>query len=378
MIKLNLKEIKNILIKKNLSKFENEILESLNADFDNLFNKKIKDYQNKLRIIKNDEKKEHLKATDYLKKSQIEKLPNWVKEDIENAQIIWSSKNVIQVSDKRKYHLKNSLNDLSGQEWTFFLNSVVNTRYTTSWYDSLAYHIRKIHPSPKPPQLMRDIIKFFTKENDLVLDYFMWVWWTLLGASLANRRAFWIDLSEKYIQAYKEASSFLWLEEQSCIIWDSIELLKNNFLDHYIKEEELSLILIDPPYWDMMNKAKTWENTKKGKDASATPYTNLKEDLWNMERWEFRKKFQESVKNSMKYLKKKWHVIVFIKDMQPKWKELNLLHCDLILDLNNIDNLNYLWTKIWADQWVNLYPYWYPYSYVSNQIHQYILIFQKV
>lgn len=378
MIKLNLKEIKNILIKKKLSKFENEILESINIDFNNILNKKIKDYQNKLRVIKNDEKKEHLKAIDYLSKPQIENLPNWVKKDIENAQIIWSSKNIIQTSDKRKYHLKNSLNDLSWQEWTFFLNSVINTRYTTSWVDSLAYHIRKIHPSPKPPQLMGDIIKFFTKENDLVLDYFMWVWWTLLGASLTNRRAFWIDLSEKYIKAYKEANSFLWLKEQPCIKWDSIELLKNNTLDEYIKNEELSLILIDPPYWDMMNKIKTWENIKKGKDLSATPYTDFKEDLWNMERWEFRKKFQESVKNSMKYLKKKWHLVVFIKDMQPKWKELNLLHCDLILDLNKIDNLKYLWIKIWADQWVNLYPYWYPYSYVSNQIHQYILIFQKV
>jgi len=153
--------------------------------------------------------------------------------------------------------------------------------------------------------------------------------------------------------------------------------LKNNTLDNYIKNEELSLILIDPPYWDMMNRIKTWENLKKWKDTSATPYTDLKEDLWNMESWEFRKKFQESVKNSIKYLKKKWHLVVFIKDMQPKWKELNLLHCNLILDLNEIENLNYLWTKIWADQWVNLYPYWYPYSYVSNQIHQYIIIFQK-
>jgi len=88
MTKLNLKEIKNILIKKSLSEFENEILESINADFENLFNKKIKDYQNKLRVIKNDEKKEHLKAIDYLSKSQIESLPSWVKKDINNAQII--------------------------------------------------------------------------------------------------------------------------------------------------------------------------------------------------------------------------------------------------------------------------------------------------
>ena len=64
--------------------------------------------------------------------------------------------------------------------------------------------------------------------------------------------------------------------------------------------------------------------------------------------------------------------------MQPKEKELNLLHADLIKDISSISNITYLGTKIWADQGVNLYPYGYPYAYVSNQIHQYILIFKKV
>ena len=47
------------------------------------------------------------------------------------------------------------------------------------------------------------------------------------------------------------------------------------------------------------------------------------------------------------------------------------------LDLSSISNINYIGTKIWADHSVNLYPYGYPYSFVSNQIHQYILIFKK-
>ena len=44
------------------------------------------------------------------------------------------------------------------------------------------HHIRKIHPTPKPPQLMRDLIQFFTKEGELVFDTFMGVGGTLLGA----------------------------------------------------------------------------------------------------------------------------------------------------------------------------------------------------
>jgi len=87
--------------------------------------------------------------------------------------------------------------------------------------------------------------------------------------------------------------------------------------------------------------------------------------------------FVSSVKNSMPLLKQKGHIVAFIKDLQPKNGELNLLHCDIIRALDKIEDLNYLGTKIWADQGVNLYPYGYPYSYVSNQIHQYIMIFRK-
>lgn len=377
MGKLDYKLLKDLIKKKSLSEFENELLSSLEDEFELLLSRKLKEYKNKLRILKNDTKKEHSKVIDILSQDEIEKLPNWIKCDIENSIIIWESKNVIQTKDNKKYHRKNSLNELSWWEWTFFLNSVINTRYTTNWDDSYAHHIRKIHPSPKPPQLMADIIKFFTKENDLVLDYFMWVWWTLLWASTCNRNAIWIDLSSEYIEAYKEASNFLWLKEQITIEWDSIEILKSWKLKKIIWDKKISLILIDPPYWDMMNKKKTWEALKQKKDTSGTPYTLFKEDLWNMEMDNFRKTFKDSVIDSIKLLKHKWHLVLFIKDMQPKWKELNLLHCNMINDLNEIENLNYLWTKIWADQWVNLFPYWYPYSYVSNQIHQYIIIFQK-
>ncbi len=375
---LDINKLKHLIKKKNLNDFEDEILLSIWKDAELLLNRKLKEYKNKLRIIHNDEKKEHKKALNVLTDEQVQNLPTWVKNDIKNAYIVGASENVIQTSDKRKYHLKNKLNDLSWWEWTFFLNSVINTRYTTGLDDWYAHHIRKIHPSPKPPQLMENIIKFFTKENELVLDYFMWVWWTLLWASLCNRRAIWIDLSNDFIETYKEANKYLWLKEQKTFKWDSIKMLKSWRIEQELWDEKISLILIDPPYWDMMNRKKTWEALKQNKDTSATPYTLLKEDLWNMESLDFRKIFKQSIENSMKLLKEKWHIVIFIKDMQPKGKELNLLHCNMILDLNEIENLNYLGTKIWADQGVNLFPYWYPYSYVSNQIHQYILIFKKV
>ena len=185
------------------------------------------------------------------------------------------------------------------------------------------------------------------------------------------------DLSNKYIEAYKTANKKLGLKEQITIECDSMKFLKNNMLEDYIKDEKLSLILIDPPYGDMLSRERTGENLKNKKDSSPTPFTNSELDLGNMKWSEFLPIFKESILNSINYLKNKGHIVIFIKDLQPKGKELNLLHADIIKELNTINDLYYLGTKIWADQSVNLYPYGYPYSYVSNQIHQYIMIFKK-
>ncbi|MBK1991878.1 RNA methyltransferase [Campylobacter sp. 2018MI35] len=371
------KFITNLLKKKKIENC-NEILNEIEKSVKDVVATKIKEYQNKNRIKKNNETKIKYRAIEALSKEQIKTLPSWVKDDIEKAYVLGESKNVVITSNGKKYSLQNKLNDLSGSEWTYFLNSVISTKYLTNGYDSYAYHIRKIHPSPKPPQLMRDIIKFFTKENELVFDFFAGVGGTLLGASLCNRKAVGIDLNQKYINAYQEANKYLNLKEQIFICGDSLKILKDEKqINKIFNNNKASLILIDPPYGDMMAKNKTGEAMKKGKDTSPTPFTNIEVDLGNMDWDNFILNFKESVKDSLKFLKEKGHIVVFIKDMQPNKENANLLHADVINELNSLKNLKYLGTKIWADLNVNLYPYGYPFTFVANQIHQYIMVFRK-
>ncbi|MBD5503764.1 MAG: RNA methyltransferase [Lachnospiraceae bacterium] len=305
------------------------------------------------------------------------KLPSWVREKIDAARVIGNSKQTVILPDGRKYQLNNTLNHMAGGEWTYFINSVINTAYKTSGEDSFAHKIRKIHPTPKPPQLMRDIIQFFTKENELVFDYFMGVGGTLLGAGVCGRRAVGVDLNPVYIDAYKRAANEIGVPEFECIEGDCLEILADNErMRDVLGNDEISLVLIDPPYGNMMSREKTGADIKVYGNV-ATPFTDSDKDFGNLELDCFYDSLKESVERVMPYMKKRGHVVIFIKDLQPDGKNTNLLHAKIVDKLNEIQNLNYKGMKIWADQTAKLFPYGYPFSFVANQIHQYILVFRK-
>ena len=246
-----------------------------------------------------------IKVKDVLSPEEISALPSWVKEDLDNAVFVEGSNISIEISDGRRFCLTNKINDLPGSEWTKQICSVINTRYSTRGEDSYAHHIRKIHPTPKPPQLMRDLIEFFTKENEIVFDYFMGVGGSLLGASLCGRRGLGIDLNESYIDAYKSAAKELGLPIQPCIRGNSDVVLSDADLMHkMLGSEQVGMILIDPPYANMMSKEKTGADIDVyGK--SATPFTNYDVDLGNIDSKDFIPRLKRIIEKSLPYLKTK-------------------------------------------------------------------------
>lgn len=304
-------------------------------------------------------------------------LPEWLIKRIPEARLIGNSLQTVILPDGEKYQLNNTLNHLSGREWYNFTTSVFSTFYPTNGKEAYAHDIRKIHPTPKPPQLMKEIIEFFTKEDGLVFDYFMGVGGSLLGASLSGRNAIGIDLNSKYIDAYKRASEQIGLKECSTFCGDCLEVLgSKETMKDLLGDKLIDLVLIDPPYGNMMSKEKTGADIEVYGNV-ATPFSDDKRDFGNVGREDFFDMLKKSVELVLPYLKKRGYIVLFIKDMQPTSKELNLLHADIISSFSEIKNLDYKGLKIWADRSTKLFPYGYPFSFVANQIHQYILIFRK-
>lgn len=269
------------------------------------------------------------------------------------------------------------MNDLTGREWLYFTNSVWITGYSPTAIENVGLKYRKIHPSPKPPGLIKDIIRFFTKSKALIFDPFVGVGGTLLGTALAggNRQAIGIDLEQKYKDAYLKACKMENITPMEFIVGDAKKVLCQS---NKILTKEFDLIIADPPYSDMMQRNRTGQRAKHRGEKNGTPFSDSECDLGNMSELPFLDSLRNIIELSAALLKNGKYLVVFCKDFQPKNKNPNLLHCKVVHKLNDIPCLEYKGMRIWHDQAMSLYPFGYPFAFVMNQIHQYILIFRKV
>src|SRR5574344_1266377 len=273
---LNLENTRNELLNLGVETVDDEI-----SNIEKQVKSLINGYKSKNKIAK-EQYKEGIKFSKIYQTTENLDLPDWVLNRLQDARLIGNSYQTIIFPNGEKYQINNALNNLSATDWLYFTTSVFSTFYATNGKDSYAHEIRKIHPTPKPPQLMKEIIEFFTKENEIVFDYFMGVGGSLLGAGLSNRRAIGIDLNQKYIDAYKLAAKEIGVKEFPTVCGDCIEVLSNeNQIKNLISDENISLVLIDPPYANMMSKEKTGADINVYGNI-ATPFTNDERDFGNL------------------------------------------------------------------------------------------------
>ena len=280
----------------------------------------------------------------------------------------------VDLGERGVFDTRNSLNEMTGKEWTFFLNSIWVKAYPPV-ADRCGFDLRKIHPCPKPPLLMRDAVLFFTKRDQWILDPFAGVGGTLLGASLCDppRNAIGIDLNATYVSAYLEVCKSEGLQPQRMPEGDAKDML----LYKEIKNREFDLILTDPPYSNLMSRPKNGHKNKLYGRGDATPFSELPNDLGNLSYDDYLSHLRGILATATSRLKNKKYLVVFCRDLQPTDEHPFLLHADMINTIRQIPGMMYRGMRIWHDQAIDLYPFGYPYAFVMNQMHQYLLIFRK-
>ncbi|MGN1028592.1 MAG: DNA methyltransferase [Bacilli bacterium] len=259
------------------------------------------------------------------------------------------------------YSDKNKLNDLTGSEWKFSTKSVINKSYPIN----MQHKLRSQHGGQKPPQLCEDIIKIFTKKGMTVLDPFMGVGGTLLGASLCGRKAIGIDITEKWIDIYNEVSKLENLELQTTYCGDSFKVLNK------LEDESVDFILTDVPYWNMDALEKT-----RNKTVKQSKLNNFENNSEGQSKKDWLNDMKKIIAKSSKKLKKGKYIAVFIGDMYRD-SEYHCLSGELAMKLSEIDGITMKANLIWEDNSKSLHVFGYPAAFVPSMIHQNILIFRR-
>ena len=256
---------------------------------------------------------------------------------------------------------KNKLNDLTGSEWKFATKTVISKIYPID----MQHKLRSEHGGEKPPRLCEDIIKIFTKKGQVVLDPFMGVGGSLLGASLCERKSIGIDITPRWIEIYNQVCDLEGLEKGTTFCGDSLLELDN------IEDETVDFILTDVPYWNIDSVEKT-----RSKKASASKLNNFNCNNENQSKLDWLNLMKSILEKACKKLKVNQYMAVFIGDIY-RGKQYHCLSAELASKLQEIPGMVWKSNIIWFDNCKSLHVFGYPYSYVPSMIHQNILVFKK-
>ena len=94
---------------------------------------------------------------------------------------------------------KTSMSESYGS-YTNFRNNNVGTRYPTQILKFGVVERNTVHPTQKPVALMEYLIRTYTKEDEMVLDFCMGSGTTGVACRNTNRKFIGIELNEKYFK----------------------------------------------------------------------------------------------------------------------------------------------------------------------------------
>jgi DNA modification methylase len=282
-----------------------------------------------------------------------------------------AKKEILDADGKSRgfYSEDNRVNDLTGREWVFWTRSVITKPYPPN----IQHALRNQHGGQKPPDLCADLLRVFTKEGQLVLDPFMGVGGTLLGASLSGRRAVGIDVNPKWIEIYREVCSRESISEQETIEGDARDALQA------LKDRSFDCVLTDVPYWKMDTASRS-RGTFKRVNGEAKPVRASKLSAFRPESYASKEEWlahmEEIFRQAAALLRPAGYLLSFIGDMYRD-NEYHGLSAELAAVLRRIPGLVWKANLVWYDVSKKLHLYGYQYSYIPSLIHQNILVFRK-
>jgi DNA modification methylase len=274
--------------------------------------------------------------------------------------------------------VENRLNDLNGSQWLYWTNSI----YETNFPPDQTFPRRKAHGAMKPPELMAEIITFFTKAGEVILDPFAGVGGTLLGAELTGRRAVGIELNPEWVRVYQElrqdfrafGGAFVpaanpeggRLLGAELILGDCLAVMRR------FPDESFAAIITDPPYGchHRINGFK--------EETNFSMFSINAADFGNSESYQdYLEKIRVFGNEALRILQPKRYLVLLIGDRFHRGEYLPLG----TMVAETLRNIGFRWKgiRIWWNKATQrpLKPYAVKSCFVPNITHQNIIILRK-
>jgi DNA modification methylase len=263
---------------------------------------------------------------------------------------------------------RNTLNDLTNTEWMYFTRSA----WITTYPNDLGFELRKKQGGNKPPRLMADVIKFFTKAGQKVLDPMCGVGATLLGCAITNREGTGIELNKEWTDIYHQVCRQEGLKKFPVTNGDCLEILGG------MKEGSVDFVAVDPPYREDTKWDRTMCNDTYATRIANVPekYSSSEKDFGNLKNYsEFHAKILLLSQEIKRVLKEEKYYIVFCKDeyQNGEFREKSTSMAEIIRKAG----FQFKGKITWYQAGSKLRPYGVPYGYVPNITDQKILIFKN-
>ena len=296
----------------------------------------------------------------------------------------------------RRTHPRNTLNELTGEEWLYFTKSL----WTTAYPSELGHARRKAHGANKPPRLMARLIEFFTKSGELVLDPFAGVGGTLLGAAIARgpRRALGIELSPRWAEVYAqvvadaEASQAAGrpgladlgetdpggprtFDASGCElrVGDALAILPT------LAEASVDFVATDPPYNVQLPMTMAGGVLAESFANRRTDYAMVTDDpadLANLADYPaFLDRMTEVLAELQRVLRPRRYAVLIVRDAYQAGRYV-FTGADLAARAAGV-GLVPKGDLIWYQAGTRLRPYGYPTGFVPNITHQHLLVLRK-
>ncbi len=269
---------------------------------------------------------------------------------------------------------RNQLNDLTAKEWIPETVSVWRQRGLGAGHPDA--QIERQHPAPFSFTDVSRLVRFFTKQGQLVLDPFVGIGSTLKACALEGRRGIGIELNPDFARLSRErleseVQSLFPTPEQLVLEGDAREVVKT------LEPASVDFIVTSPPYWNILHKEDHKAKQERIEQSLRTRYSeNDPRDIGNIESYEqFLDELTGIFAECRRVLKPKGYLAVVVGDFRDGVR-YRMFHSDLAGRLETEEYVLKGITILYQPH-KRVFPYGYPASFVPNLHHQYILILRN-